>query len=59
LRSVHALTGLVAGHPSIVNGRRALTSQVYAFDAERGFARTASRFFRLGRPFALSDGRLQ
>jgi len=59
LRQVQALTGVVNGHPLIAGGRHALTSELYAIDLERGFARTWSRFYLLGRPFAIDNGRIQ
>ena len=59
LRQVQALTGVVKGHPSVADGRQALTTEVYAIDLERGLARTWSRFYLLGRSFALDNGRLQ
>ena len=59
LRSVHALVGVVAGHPGVADGHHALTSELFAIDVERGFARTWSRFYQLGRPFVLADRRTQ
>lgn len=43
------LTGLVQGHPS-VRGPAVLTSALWAYSPELGFARTLSRYYRLGRP---------
>jgi hypothetical protein len=45
---VPVLAGFVAGHPSIEN--LIMTSQVYASDGQT-WARTLSRWYRLGRPF--------
>jgi hypothetical protein len=59
LRSVHALVGAVAGHPGIIDGHTAITSELFAIDVEAGWARTWSRFYALKRPFVLADGRLQ
>lgn len=43
------LTGTVTRHPRIAEGRPTLTSPLYAIDAQAGWARTLSRFYRLGR----------
>jgi hypothetical protein len=45
-----ALTGLITGHPRIVDGHSALTTDLFAIDSYGLFARTWSRFYRLGRP---------
>jgi len=42
------LTGTVAGHPSVVDGRPAVTSAITVFAPELGWARTGSRLYRLG-----------
>jgi hypothetical protein len=57
-RTVQALTGIVTGHPGIVDGHAALTSELFAIDPS-GWARTWSRYYVLKRPLALADGRLQ
>jgi hypothetical protein len=57
MRPAQALIGVVDGHPHIVSGHRALTSELFAVDASAGWARTWSRFYQLRR--ALGDGRLQ
>lgn len=44
------LIGLVEGHPEI-QGPQIRTSRVFVIAAEFGWARTASRFYRLGRPY--------
>jgi hypothetical protein len=59
LRPQRALVGVVTGHPSIGPGRPAVTSALYAFDPVAGWARTWSRFYRVGRPVDLPDGRRQ
>lgn len=47
LRPVGGLTGFVQGHP-LLGTRHVVTSEVFAMDAERGWARTFSRFYHLG-----------
>ena len=44
-----ALVGMVSGHPIRADGR-AVTSGLYYLDTEQKFARTLSRYYRLGRP---------
>ena len=51
-----ALTGIVTGHPRILNGDRCMTTQVFYLDVELGIARTVNRWYRLGRPHG-SEGR--
>jgi hypothetical protein len=46
-RSIGALAGLVVGHPTLPN-KLVVTSEVFAIDEQRGWARTFSRFYRLG-----------
>lgn len=53
-KRVHVLTGRVSGHPTIPDGRRIATSEIYASD--EGWARTLSRFYRLGRPAGADAG---
>ncbi|GJE81993.1 DUF6634 family protein [Methylorubrum thiocyanatum] len=48
-REVRVLTGRVYGHPEIADGRRIVTSDLYASDGAT-WARTLSRYYRLGRP---------
>ena len=48
-REVRILTGRVYGHPSIPDGRRIMTSDLYASDMA-SWARTASRYYRLSAP---------
>lgn len=48
-RSVPSLTGHVTGHPDIGRGQWVVTSEIYATDG-RSWARTYSRYYRLGRP---------
>lgn len=48
-RTGPALVGMVQGHP-LLNDGQIVTSEVYAIDAAAGWARTFSRFYRLGPP---------
>ncbi|MDE3747825.1 DUF6634 family protein [Methylobacterium komagatae] len=48
-REVRILTGRVYGHPSIPDGRRITTSDLYASDMLT-WARTTSRYYALGSP---------
>ena len=45
-----ALIGTVADHPRLPGERRIVTSRLIAIDPAAGWARTTSRFYRLGRP---------
>ena len=45
-----ALCGHVADHPHLRGRRRVVTSRLLAIDVDAGWARTLSRFYRLGRP---------
>ncbi|QLL61469.1 DUF6634 family protein [Sinorhizobium mexicanum] len=47
-RSVPCLIGRTLGHPSVGDGRPALSSELFYFDPDRGIARTMSRWYRLG-----------
>ncbi|QFY63539.1 hypothetical protein FZ934_25185 (plasmid) [Rhizobium grahamii] len=47
-RLAPCLIGHAFGHPSIGDGRRAITSEVYYVDPGRGLARTLSRWYKLG-----------
>lgn len=49
------LTGNVSGHP-ILGARMITTSQLVAIDPDAGWARTASRWYRLGMPLTQLDG---
>lgn len=44
------LVGSVSGHPLLGNRRRIHTSQLMYFDVEQNWARTWSRYYRLGKP---------
>ncbi len=58
-RTAPALIGLVAGHPRLRAGATTMTAELFAIDADAGWARTWSRVYRLGRPIDLPLGRLQ
>jgi hypothetical protein len=47
-RPAQCLVGYAVGHPSIGDGRRAITSEVYYVDPDRRLARTLSRWYSLG-----------
>ena len=47
-RAVPCLVGVASGHPRISDGKPLLSSELYYLDPERGFARTFSRWYRLG-----------
>ena len=49
-RSEIALVGEVIGHPDIIDGHRSTTSGLYYLDPRAGYARTQSRWWRLGTP---------
>jgi len=49
------LTGLVQRHP-IVRGPAIQTSGLWAYSPDLGFARTLSRYYRLGRPLNKGGG---
>ena len=55
-RLAPALAGVVSGHPLIREGRSSITSEVFAIDGSGRWARTWSRFYRLGS--SRIDGRL-
>jgi len=44
------IIGSVSGHPYLNPGARARTSQIILCDAVNGWARTWSRYYRLGAP---------
>lgn len=48
--SGYVLTGQVFGHPTIADGKTAVTSNLLAISREQGWARTTSRFYLLGSP---------
>lgn len=56
-RLAPALFGLATGHPRIGNNRATLTSEVFAIDRDRRWARTWSRWYRLGDALPSGDGR--
>lgn len=57
IRGVLCLGGRPFGHPTLTGSRNAVTSPVWGLDPVRGYARTETRFYRLGRPAGVkSDG---
>ena len=53
---VPCLAGLSAGHPRLVGENRLIgTSDLWLLSQDRTWARTLSRWYRLGRPADLSD----
>lgn len=51
-RNATCLAGEASGHPHLPgNGRHIITSEVYVVAEEMGYARTLSRWYRLGRPY--------
>ena len=48
IHPVPNLLGIVVGHPEIGDGRLCRTSELITFDPTGGYARTFSRFYRLG-----------
>lgn len=49
-RAVPCLIGCPTGHPKIEDGSPLFSSELFYLDEERGFARSLSRWYRLGRP---------
>lgn len=49
-RPAACLEGLVQEHPLLGRNRLIITSDLYYLDPEMRFARTLSRFYRLGKP---------
>jgi hypothetical protein len=49
-RAVPCLIGCPTGHPAIEDGSPQVSSELFYLDEERGFARTLSRWYRLGTP---------
>lgn len=45
-----ALTGIMFNHPRIADGRQGITTGLWVLAPALGYARTASRFYALGRP---------
>ena len=58
-RQVFSLIGIVSGHPTVGDRHPALTSEIFAFDAAAGWARSWTRFYALGRSASLFDRRAQ
>ncbi len=52
-RRAPCLAGLSSGHPVLTGeGRPIVTSELWLLSSDRKWARTLSRWYRLGRPFA-------
>ncbi len=50
-RPIPCLTGMATGHPRLVGqGRPIITSDLWLISEDRRWARTLSRWYRLGRP---------
>lgn len=56
VRPAPCLVGAAHGHPILREQNRIVTSELFAIDTSRGFARTYSRFYKLGVPSGESDG---
>ena len=53
-RPVVCLQGRATGHPELPGEHRPIvTSEIHLFSDELGWARSVSRFYRLGRPFSV------
>ena len=50
------LTGTTYGHPRIVDGRDAVTSELFAIARDRSWARTMSRYYQLRSPRVVGMG---
>jgi hypothetical protein len=50
LTPARCIVGSVRGHPILGNRARVHTSQLILIDPEHGWARTWSRYYRLGKP---------
>uniref|UniRef100_Q07NV5 Uncharacterized protein n=1 Tax=Rhodopseudomonas palustris (strain BisA53) TaxID=316055 RepID=Q07NV5_RHOP5 len=51
------LTGIVHGHTRIKDSRAAITTELWLFAPQLGYARTLSRFYALGAPAILRKRR--
>jgi hypothetical protein len=49
VRSEPCLGGIATGHPHIETGHRIFTSGIYAISESEGWARSLSRFYKLGK----------
>lgn len=55
-RPVPCLVGFSSGHPELLGSKRNIrTSDVWILTEDKGWARTLSRWYRLGRPADLAD----
>lgn len=53
-RTVPCLIGTPIGHPRIEDGKPYFSSELYYLDPRAGFARTFSRWYKLGTPVDLA-----
>lgn len=58
-RAVLALQGCVCGHPQIVDGHLAMTTEIFALDLQANWARSWTRFYRLSRSNEERRGRAE
>ncbi len=58
IRRAGCLVGLVSGHPRLRDGHLTATTDLFAINSDGMWARTWSRYYRLGRT-AGDDGRRQ
>ncbi|WP_306440367.1 DUF6634 family protein [Rhizobium sp. 18055] len=49
-RAVPCLIGRTIGHPNISDGQPMFSTELFYLDVDAGYARTFSRWYRLGRP---------
>lgn len=59
LRPSVCLSGRVLGHPHIEEGDLGVTTEIFAFAPTLGYARTLSRYYRLGLPQGVPPDRAQ
>jgi hypothetical protein len=56
VRPARCLIGMPHGHPILRESNRVATSELFAIDTSRGFARTYSRIYKLGVPSGEPEG---
>lgn len=49
-RTVPCLIGIATGHPTVKDGHPLFSSELFYLDADRGVARSFSRWYKLGQP---------